>query len=160
MHNHSVPPAAKSLVSSHPYIHAEPLSFDAVAEELQQHWQATQTAPAAQPQTLPSAELSTHSSNTNSQASSDATTSDQALVHDDFLQSSFQLLQPFSDAGIARQSSQVLYTTAPGPATDQVYTMHDGMHAPVPYAATVNLLCRIAIAPPFFRCFCSCVSLI
>ena len=89
-----------------------------MAEELQQHWQATQTAPAAQSQTVPSAELSTHSSNTSGQARSDATTSDQALVHDDSLHSSFQLLQPFSDAGIARQSSQVLYTTAASLATD------------------------------------------
>lgn len=98
-----------------PWLHAEPLGFDQVAEELQEHWEAAQllqSLPADQTNAGTSSEASTStgpgSNSSSGEYGAGPTSSDQALAQINPAQSSFQLMQPFSDAGIAQNAEKVV----------------------------------------------------
>lgn len=102
-------------------LNAEPLGFDEVADKLHQHWEATTSAQAsstAQSSTEHLSDVGTTDSNTTD------TNRDPTLVLTKLepSQSIFQLMQPFSDAGIARQAEQVgsLLQTLP----DKIQSLH------------------------------------
>lgn len=91
-------------------MHAEPLGFDDVADKLQQHWGATTSAQAsstAQSSTEPVPDVSTLHRITTNNDGDGASQPSGALAKLESSQSSFQLMQPFSDAGIACQAKQV-----------------------------------------------------
>ena len=91
-------------------MHAEPLGFDDVADKLQQNWEATTLAQAssmAQSSTEPLPEGSTTDSISTNIDRDAVSPNGGALTKLEPSQSSFQLMQPFSDAGLARQADQV-----------------------------------------------------
>lgn len=90
----------------------EPLHFDEVADDLQQHWEATQAAHASAPSSpdLLQADADTAApSNNLGQQGMLAASQTQGVIPG----SNFMHMQPFSDAGRACQSEQVYTCCAP-----------------------------------------------